>query len=74
MPRPLPGLFWDHDRQRYFPLAARQTHSEPVATSQQTPPTRVNRTHALADLRSVLHTAHRDALIQYVLFLVHTVS
>ena len=66
MARQLPGLYWDSNKQRYFPLAYRQTDQpKPI---QQPAPTLVNR-NPFADLRSALRTAHKDALIQSVLLL-----
>lgn len=67
--RQLPGLRWDNDKQRYFPLAlaVQPDKSTQTATLDTEPrPRRLSSYHALARLRSVCHTVHKDALIQSV--------
>lgn len=77
MAHQLPGMRWDHEKQRYFPLVSRQ-----APTQRQPDPTRIPAVpapvaikrrrglltsyHALADLRTVCRTVRKDALIQLV--------
>lgn len=70
MPRELPGMRWDNDRQRYFPLASPQI---PTRLQPDLAPVTIKRSRrllasyrALSDLRSVCRTVHKDALIQSV--------
>ncbi|KAG8214635.1 hypothetical protein J3R82DRAFT_9713 [Butyriboletus roseoflavus] len=77
MPRQLPGLYWNHERQRYFPLprpvaAPSSQQNEPYLTQttatapRSIPISRLTLYHALSDLRSVLRNVQKDALIQSV--------
>lgn len=64
MPRQLPGLYWHTDTRRYFPFPQTTTTTTTNTGSNPSSPYR-----ALSHLRSALRTAHKDTLIQSVLFL-----
>lgn len=72
MPRQLPGLYWDHERQRYFPLPSPSSQQNQPDLTQTAPAPRsipinpLTSYHALSDLRSVLRNVQKDALIQSV--------
>jgi WD repeat-containing protein 21A len=68
MPRELPGMRWDDDKHRYFPLASPQipTRSHLSAAVAVKRPRLSTSYHALSDLRSVCRTVHKDALIHQI--------
>ncbi|KAH0832092.1 hypothetical protein J3R83DRAFT_13001 [Lanmaoa asiatica] len=77
-------MYWDHERQRYFPLPSRQAHPGATCSSQQKQPDLTQSIpaqgsiaikrrrglltpyQALSDIRSVLRTVHKDALIHQI--------
>ncbi|KAH7885250.1 hypothetical protein F5I97DRAFT_1352687 [Phlebopus sp. FC_14] len=79
MPRDLPGLYWDEQRQRYFPLSSRPAiahakgaapsgpQPKPQDTASTTMRGRSSTSRAFSRIRSVVRSAEKQNLIQIAL-------